>query len=393
MPTRSSLLLVAFLLAGCASSGEPTTVIGNEPAKPRVVRFLAFGDAGSGSVEQVAIGQAMADVCQLRHCDFALELGDNIYDKGVDGAADPQFDTAFEIPYAPLTRQRVPIYVVLGNHDNSSAAPADPEGNHFPGDGSDNARGDFQVAYARRTDVATMWRMPARYYRFSAPPPGFGETPLADFFALDSSPLAPYRDDPDQSRWNAETYAITQQAWLTTALAQSRARWKIAFAHHPYLSNGVHGNAGGYDDDLKKRDKSKNSKYATGKVWKKLIDETVCKHGVQLYLSGHDHDLEWLKPVEACGKTEFILSGAGEGGMKRRTFGKGDRNATRWQQDQVGGFFWIELSENQMKVAAFTVAANGNLMRDSKERPLPAFEKTLDHPDRQCEAPTEDNCQ
>ncbi len=377
--TGSGAFLLAVLLSACSSAPKVDVVTPDEH-RPRVVRFLAFGDAGSGSAQQVAIGQAMADVCASRHCDFALELGDNIYDQGVDGPSDPLFDTAFEIPYAPLTNLRVPIYVVLGNHDNSTPGPADQEGNHFPGDGANNARGDFQVEYAKRQDLKSMWRMPARFYRFTAPPPGFGEKPLAEFFALDSSPLAHYRDDPDQEKWNPEAYAVTQQTWLTRALKDSGARWKIAFAHHPYLSNGVHGNAGSYDDDLKKRDKSKDSKYATGKLWKKLLDDTVCAQGVQLYLSGHDHDLEWLKPVPGCSDTEFLLSGAGEGGVKRRTFGKLDRNATRWQQDSVGGFFWIELTEDQMKIAAFTVADNGNMIRDEKEQPLPAFEKVIEHP-------------
>jgi tartrate-resistant acid phosphatase type 5 len=375
------LVLLFVALAGCggAEVRDDLSVI-DAPAQPRVVRFLAFGDAGTGSAMQIAVGQAMADVCQVRRCDFALELGDNIYDHGPDSATDPQFDTAFEIPYAPLTRMRVPIYVVLGNHDTSSVAVADPEGRNFPGDGANNARGNFEVEYGKRKDLATMWRMPARYYKFAAPPPGFAESPLAEFFGLDSPPLAPYRDDPDQQNWNPEAYAIAQTTWLRQTLKDSRARWKIVFAHHPYVSNGVHGNAGSYDEDLKKRDKSKDSKYASGKLWKKLLDDTVCAHGVELYLSGHDHDLEWLHPVGDCGPTEFILSGAGEGGAKRRTFGKADRNKARWQQDQMGGFFWIELTEAQMKVAAFTVAENGQMLRDSEQRPVPAFERAVEHP-------------
>jgi tartrate-resistant acid phosphatase type 5 len=376
------LLLICGTLAACGADG-PQVIDVKE--KPRAVRFLAFGDAGSGSVEQIAIGQAMADVCQFRKCDFALALGDNIYDKGVESPSDPLFDTAFEIPYAPLTRQRVPIYLVLGNHDNSSPA-AESDGSRFFGDGANNARGDFEIAYGQRKGLATMWRMPARYYRFTAPPPQFSETPLAEFFALDSSPVTPYRDDPDQEKWNAERYAQEQHAWLNAALEQSSARWRIAFAHHPYLSNGVHGNAGSFDEDLKRRDRSKDSKHTTGKLWKKLLDETVCTHGVELYLAAHDHDLQWLKPTRDCGPTEFIVSGAAEGGIKRRKLGNPGRNPSRWQQDDVGGFFWIELTEDQMRIAAFTVGSNGNLVRDSEQAPVPAFEKTIDHPRFECDA-------
>ena len=45
-------LLSIVLLAGCASKpAEEISVIGNEPPKPQVLRFLAFGDAGSGSAQ------------------------------------------------------------------------------------------------------------------------------------------------------------------------------------------------------------------------------------------------------------------------------------------------------------------------------------------------------
>ena len=375
-------LLLAIALAGCAAGDRPT-VIDSKPGKPRVLRFVAFGDAGAGSPQQVAIGQAMADVCQARGCDLAVELGDNFYDKGVESAHDPQFDSAFEIPYAPLDHQRIPIYVVLGNHDNTSLQLV--EGKTLPGDGGGNARGNYEVEYAKRDDrPSKMFRMPDRYYKFAAPEPGFGQEPLAEFFALDSSPLAPYRDDPDQEKWNPEAYFIQQESWLRDQLHDSRARWQIVMAHHPYVSNGQHGNAGRYDEDIK-RDKSLNSKYAAGQLWKKLIDDTVCAKNVSLYLSGHDHDLEWLKPPNGCGNTQFVLSGAGEGGDKRRQFGRGDRNPVYWQQDQVGGFFWIQLTEDQMTVAAFTVGDNGMLPRDSKQRPTPAIEKTIDHPGFSCE--------
>src|ERR1041385_3672266 len=158
------LLLLCIGLAGCGPRSDEVkpNIIGNEPAKPQVLKFLAIGDAGSGSAQQIAVGQAMADVCSARGCDLAVELGDNIYDHGPDSASDPQFETAFEIPYAPLTKLRVPIWVALGNHDNSSVNVADQQAQHFPGDGGNNARGNYEVEYAKSKQ--TMWKMPARYY-------------------------------------------------------------------------------------------------------------------------------------------------------------------------------------------------------------------------------------
>src|SRR5690242_20330024 len=94
-----------------------TVVRAVQAGDPATVRFVAFGDAGAATGAQFAVAQAMADVCKARGCDFALELGDNIYPEGVRSADDPQFETKFETPYEAL---KMPFYVALGNHDNGS---------------------------------------------------------------------------------------------------------------------------------------------------------------------------------------------------------------------------------------------------------------------------------
>ena len=39
----------------------------------------------------------------------------------------------------------------------------------------------------------------------------------------------------------------SQREWLDASLAASNFQWKKSFGHHPYLSNGQHGNAGNYE--------------------------------------------------------------------------------------------------------------------------------------------------
>ncbi|HEX4896687.1 MAG TPA: metallophosphoesterase [Solimonas sp.] len=343
------LATIAALLGACSGSGG-----GNSPAPSagKTVRFVAFGDAGTGSERQIAVGEAMAEVCRVRGCDFALELGDNFYLSGVESVDDAQFQAKFEIPYAAL---QLPIYVTLGNHDNSAG----------PGEGSANRKGDFQVDYhylAGRT--SDKFRMPARYYQFSA-----GEG-LAEFWSLDSNPLTSIVADPDPA-WNFLTYGAAQQTWLKEGLRASKARWKIAFAHHPYLSNGLHGNAGTYDGLPAALPLTSN-----GAPWKTLIEDTLCAEGADLFFQGHDHDLEWIKPVAACGKTHFVVSGAAEG---PRPFGDAARNATYWQVDNTLGFFWFELTESQMRGAAYTLGDDLALPR-SNGRPVAAFEQVLPKP-------------
>ena len=126
-----------------SGSGSDT---GTEQA---VVRFIALGDGGEGNDAQHIVADMAAEVCAQRGCDFALYLGDNIYDSGVDSIHDPQFDTKFEIPYQPLD---FPFYVVLGNHD-------------LGGDGLgldlDPDKALYEINYSKYSDK---WDMEAAYY-------------------------------------------------------------------------------------------------------------------------------------------------------------------------------------------------------------------------------------
>ncbi len=328
------VLSAGALLSACGSDSSATAARSEATA----VSFVTFGDAGqqsgTGPAAQTAVGDAMAAVCAQRGCDFALELGDNIYLSGVDSVEDEQWQSKFEQPY---TNFNYPIFAALGNHDNS----------HGPGEGSANSRGDFQVEY-HYSGRSTKWNMPARYYNFAWP--AEDDAPLAEFFALDSNPLTAIVPDPDPT-WNFLIYGQQQQAWFQQALAASKAPWKIAFAHHPYLSNGLHGNAGSYDGLPQALPIT-----ATGAPWRDFLEATVCAQGVDLFFQGHDHDLEWIKPVSRCGKTHFIVSGAGEA---PRPFGNANRNEVFWQQDRTLGFFWFRLEQERLIGAAYVLDAAG----------------------------------
>jgi len=327
------------LLAACGGSQTPA------PKAGTAVQFVAFGDAGTGSAAQIAVGEAMGKVCAQRGCDFALELGDNFYASGVSSVDDAQFEAKFETPYRSLN---FPIWVTLGNHDNSRGA----------GEGSDNARGNYQVDYHYLAGrLSEKWRMPARYYSFTA---GDG---LAEFFSLDSNPLTAIIADPSPE-WNFVTYSQAQQEWLEQALKDSKAKWRVVFSHHPYLSNGLHGNAGSFDGQPAVMPGS-----SAGGPWKQMLDATMCAQGVELMVVGHDHDLQHLQPVDSCGRTHFIVSGAAEG---PRTFGDATRNAAFWQQDLTLGFFLVRLEPTQYTVTGYTL--------DAQNQPVIAYQQTLPKP-------------
>jgi hypothetical protein len=92
-----------------------------------------------------------------------------------------------------------------------------------------------------------------------------------------------------------------QKQQMSSWLAGSTATWKIALGHHPYYSNGPHGNVGSYEG-------LPWVPIVNGKGVKDFLANVVCGN-VDLYLCGHDHSRQWLKAT--CKGTELIVSGAG----------------------------------------------------------------------------------
>jgi tartrate-resistant acid phosphatase type 5 len=228
------------------------------------IRFAALGDTGKGTPEQLQVGQALAAKCAQDGCDFVQLLGDNIYESGVASVDDTQWQQKFEQPYAAVN---APFWVVLGNHDYGGA-----------GVGFETARAQAEVDYTARS---SKWKLPAKYYRRSAS--------HVEFFAVDTTP-AMFGQHAQQKAEVA--------AWI----AESSATWKITFGHHPYLSNGPHGNAGSYDGVLGVITNT------AGAGVKELLDGTACG-ATDVYISGHDHSLQWLSAT--CGGTALIVSGNG----------------------------------------------------------------------------------
>ena len=240
------------------------------------VRFIALGDAGTGATEQYEVADMATAVCAELGCDFALYLGDNFYADGVTSIDDAQWQEKFEQPYAAL---EIPFYAVLGNHDYGG------NGGSF-----EVERAEAQVEYTYHSDK---WVMPDTFYSHVQGNVGF--------FGLDTTALD----------W-ANTEA--QAAWLPGELAAVDTQWKIAYGHHPFISNGDHGDA--------------NDNFGP------FFVDNLCG-SVDLYFSGHDHDLQWLEPT--CG-TEFVVSGAA---AKLRETGMGD-NPTFFEQSTYG-FVWMEI--------------------------------------------------
>jgi hypothetical protein len=253
---------------------------------------LLLGDAGSGDAAQQAVAQNAATTCANLGCDAVLYLGDNFYPSGVTGPDDPQWASTFDAPYAAMTQ---PFWAVLGNHDYGGK-----------GIGYDKERAAAQVAVGRR---GGKFVMPDRFYARSLR--------HVDVFALDT-PAIVHGDDADQR--------AAVRAWL----ASSKGRWRVVVGHHPYWSSGLHGDAGIYDNQQAPPER-------VGTAWKAFFDEELCGK-IDVYISGHDHDLEWLKGP--C-KMELVISGGG--GVAARPV-PGERHPSRYKK-AAQGVFWIDFDD------------------------------------------------
>jgi len=218
-------------------------------------RFLVIGDMGTGRSDQRLVAASMAKRAAQEPLDFMLTVGDNILPDGVKSLDDPQWKSKFEDVYHDAALQR-PVFATLGNHDHHGNVQA-------------------QVEYAK---LNKRWTMPDRYYTFTK---RLDDGAQVEFFALDTTPIA-----------KQEVSVAHQLAWLDSALAKSQARWKIVFGHHPLHSHGRHG-------------KSETMIAA--------LEGLFVKHKVDLYLAGHDHALEMLKPVKGV---HYVISGGAGGADK-----------------------------------------------------------------------------
>ncbi len=328
---RAATGLALLLLAGLAGCLENSTDNPDDSSTTPGLRFLVIGDQGTGGDGQKQVAAAMVEICERKGCDFVITNGDNIYEAGVESPHDPRFDRQFEQPYAALD---LPFFLSLGNHDNDmtpahAAAGTDAGG----GLGVWGEAGDHQVAYTFREDRASdKWNMPARYYTFTMAADGTS----AQFYALDTTPflwdgMPPFYDD---------LLVENQIAWAKQAVQAPNGTWQFAFGHHPYRSNGQHDDAGSYDGF--------NSGAPSGERLKDFYEEVLCDR-MDVFFGGHDHDLQWLKAQNACGKTQFIISGAAG---KTRSIAD-DENPAYFAQGSTLGFMWVELVGNDFTGAFY----------------------------------------
>ena len=159
----------------------PATAPTEFPNHDGSLKFLAFGDFGTGEPGQYDVAKQMIKLHERFKFDLAVLLGDNLY-----GSERPQdFAQKFEIPYKALLDAGVKFKASLGNHDAREMRNYE----HF----------DMQKK---------------SYYSFKA------SKQSVRFYAFESTYMTP-----------------EQVAWIGDELKNTTDDWKIAFFHHPLYSS------------------------------------------------------------------------------------------------------------------------------------------------------------
>ena len=249
-----------LLTASCVQAQRRDTTSLAVPAG--AVSFLVVGDWGRmGSRDQRAIAREMGNAGKSLGISFVISTGDNFYPAGLRDTNDTQFRDSFDRVYSAPSLQ-VAWLSVLGNHDYY---------------GNPNA----EVQYTAKSN---RWRMPARYYSVKK---DVAEGVTAEFFFLDSSPFVlEERTAAPLAFGGADT--VAQRVWLDSVLAASTAQWKFIVQHHHVYSGGPRG---------------------TQPETQGFLVPRMVQYGVQALISGHEHHLEHLVPLDL--PPNYFISGAG----------------------------------------------------------------------------------
>jgi hypothetical protein len=236
--------------------------------------------------------------------ELLLALGDNAYESGTE----QEFQEHLFAPMAPLLRE-LPLFASPGNHEYATNK-AQPYLDNFYLPANNPARSE-------------------RYYSFD-----WGHV---HFVSLDSSCALGL----------AETdCAAAQKSWLAQDLAVTRQPWKVVFFHYPVWSSGEHG-----------------SQPKIQREYPPLFEQ----YGVDLVLTGHDHNYERTRPmkgtaVAASGTKGITYVVVGSGGASLRSFPNTQPAWTAYRNNSHGGFLSVVVDGGTLSAKFITV---GGTVRDS----------------------------
>ncbi len=263
--------------------------------------FILIGDSGKLNQGQKTVSESLNDYCKNNVCQYGLLAGDNVYPSGVKSKKDKILYKVFDDFYNSLG---IPFFVALGNHDYGrlSISPR---------------KASYQLLHARKNPLFIL----PYYWHLK-------ETNNAVIATIDTTRLMWGKNYKDQAEFLDHAYH----------LSLIKNKWFIVQGHHPFLSNGTHGNAGNYEN-------YKHPYFLSGKYVKKFIQNYVCGKA-HFYISGHDHSLQVIDgKIKNCDTIQIVSGSAAE---VTKLY---PRNQTKFEALELG-FFHLTIEKNSLKIKA-----------------------------------------
>lgn len=301
----SLLLLFTFIFSGQEVFGFDVSNLEEEQKvnDEKSLDFFVIGDWGSGDSNQRNVANAMAIEATENPIDFIVSVGDNFYPHGVRGINDKRWKHTFEDMYSDVSLKK-DWYTAIGNHDYEGNVSA-------------------QLRYYKKNP---RWKTVERYFSLTKAIPASTDSVL--FVFIDTNPF-----DKGMSKLHGGIWRRSkkkQLLWLENVLEKSDAKWKIVVGHHPLYTTGF------------RRGKTEDIQVPFLPIFK--------KYNVDVYFSGHDHDLQHQKPV---GHTHYFVSGAGSEFRGVTS----DPEMTKYAVSDLG-FMKARLTENNLEVTIINAENN-----------------------------------
>jgi tartrate-resistant acid phosphatase type 5 len=292
--------------------------------------FAVIGDSGTGTETQNKVAAALEKTLTDHDVRLVLMVGDTVYAKsGGSGDDDCEWLTTYFQPYRTLI-ERIPFYPCMGNHDTNE--------NFFSFEKQEdrlNLYDNFlvtprfvsQLPLSRDASIS-----PGLFYRFR-----FGAD--VEFICLDTS-----REKSVTSKRLFEHQK--HKDWLEHALTNplGSPRWRIPFSHHPPYCKGPK-----HDED-------------ETRLRHDIIP--ICEtNGIQVFLSGHEHNFQCIDSSAASSRVRCFISGGAGGFRDDRPSKSTDGFMHSWGGNDRGHFLIVRISGDQMKVEPI----------DWDGKPLPLF--------------------